>query len=119
MITCVCVCVHVYVIQDIYSWGMIMWEMLTGELPWYGCQNMVIMRKVVINKERPDLPGKTRLTLCALWHCVFPVSTWHQQGSIRLLLRFASCVSRRLPLWPTPARAQALRHMNDRVLHLG
>lgn len=36
---------------------MIMWEMLTGQLPWYGCNNMGIIYNVVFKHERPDLPG--------------------------------------------------------------
>lgn len=32
-------------------------EMLTGQLPWYGCPTMAIIYSVVFKKERPELPG--------------------------------------------------------------
>lgn len=44
--------------QDVYSWAIIMAEMLTGKLPWYGCPTMAIIYNVVFKKERPELPGE-------------------------------------------------------------
>jgi hypothetical protein len=43
--------------QDVYSWAMIMWEMLCGQLPWYGMTNVQILFAVTVNQQRPDLPG--------------------------------------------------------------
>jgi serine/threonine protein kinase len=44
-------------LQDVYSWAIIMCEMLTGQPPWLGCNNMAIMASVVVRNERPDLPS--------------------------------------------------------------
>ncbi|KAJ9535030.1 hypothetical protein QJQ45_029700, partial [Haematococcus lacustris] len=41
---------------DVYSWAIIMWEMLTGQLPWLGCNNAAIIGAVAFKGERPDLP---------------------------------------------------------------
>lgn len=41
---------------DVYSWAIIMAEMLTGQLPWYGCPTMAIIYNVVFKQERPELP---------------------------------------------------------------
>jgi hypothetical protein len=45
------------ILQDVYSWAMIMCEMLTGQLPWLGCNNMAIICNVAFKHERPELPG--------------------------------------------------------------
>ncbi|KAL6748367.1 kinase-like domain-containing protein [Haematococcus lacustris] len=42
--------------SDVYSWAIIMWEMLTGQLPWYGCNNAAIIGAVAFRDERPELP---------------------------------------------------------------
>ncbi len=42
--------------QDVYSWAVVMAEMLTGELPWYGLHTMAIIYNVA-NGRRPALPG--------------------------------------------------------------
>jgi hypothetical protein len=58
--------------QDVYSWAMIMCEMLSGQLPWLGCNNMAIICNVAFKHERPELPGednKRELEQCQ------PVST--------------------------------------------
>eukprot|EP00983_Pelagomonas_calceolata_P043603 1138969-Pelagomonas_calceolata.AAC.1 len=33
-------------------------EMLTGQLPWYGCPTMAIIYNVVFKQERPELPDR-------------------------------------------------------------
>ncbi len=42
--------------QDVYSWAIIMCEMLSGQPPWLGCSNVQIMASVVLRQERPELP---------------------------------------------------------------
>eukprot|EP00798_Chlamydomonas_sp_ICE-L_P032475 gene32475-17710_t len=41
---------------DVYSWAIIMWEMLTQQMPWYGSNNMGIIYNVVYKGLRPELP---------------------------------------------------------------
>eukprot|EP00798_Chlamydomonas_sp_ICE-L_P009219 gene9219-16363_t len=41
---------------DIYSWAIIMWEMLTKEIPWIGLSNMCIMYGVSRIGQRPEIP---------------------------------------------------------------
>jgi serine/threonine protein kinase len=42
---------------DIWSWGIIMVEMVTGEVPWHGMRPQQIAMAVGIKKRTPSIPG--------------------------------------------------------------
>ncbi|OHT14256.1 TKL family protein kinase [Tritrichomonas foetus] len=44
---------------DVYSFGMMLWEMLTKEVPFYGFEAPQVIYTVVIQKQRPDIPENT------------------------------------------------------------
>ena len=43
--------------SDVYSYGILLWEIYDRGIPWRGLQPMQIMRKVVDKRERPPLPS--------------------------------------------------------------
>eukprot|EP00291_Cryptomonas_curvata_P001308 CAMPEP_0172198500 /NCGR_PEP_ID=MMETSP1050-20130122/28125_1 /TAXON_ID=233186 /ORGANISM="Cryptomonas curvata, Strain CCAP979/52" /LENGTH=1002 /DNA_ID=CAMNT_0012875335 /DNA_START=44 /DNA_END=3055 /DNA_ORIENTATION=- len=57
---------------DIYSFAMLTWEMLTGQLPWDGSNFQDVRHAVACAGERPPTPPNTPLPLAELitdcWH---------------------------------------------------
>ena len=51
---------------DVYAYGMIVFEVLTGENPWRGLNQMQIMMQVCIKKERPTIDVDAPADLVAL-----------------------------------------------------
>ena len=51
---------------DVYAYGMIVFEVLTGENPWRGLNQMQIMMQVCIKKERPTIDVDAPADLAAL-----------------------------------------------------
>ena len=43
--------------SDVYSYGILLWEIYDRGIPWRGLQPMQIMRKVVDKCERPPMPS--------------------------------------------------------------
>jgi len=72
--------------QDVYSWAVIMAELLTGQLPWYGVATMAIIYNVVFKKERPELPGARGMAGAApKWGCWSAGPCWgHQVWTISM-----------------------------------
>ena len=44
---------------DVYSFGIVMWEVLTRLVPYKGLDRQTIQHKVVVEKARPLVPGET------------------------------------------------------------
>ncbi|KAK8852969.1 hypothetical protein M9Y10_017966 [Tritrichomonas musculus] len=44
---------------DVYSFGMMLWEMLTKEVPFYGLETPQVIYSVVFQKKRPEIPDTT------------------------------------------------------------
>ena len=65
---------HVTERSDIYSFGIIMWECITGQRPWANCAQMAIIYQVEQRGRRPEWPKsvvvpeslKRLIKLC--WH---------------------------------------------------
>ena len=51
---------------DVYAYGMIVFEVLTGDTPWSGLNQMQIMMQVCIQKDRPKVDGDAPADLVAL-----------------------------------------------------
>jgi serine/threonine protein kinase len=52
--------------SDVYAYGMIVFEVLTGDMPWRGLNQMQIMMQVCIQKDRPKIDGDAPADLVAL-----------------------------------------------------
>ncbi|OHT02315.1 TKL family protein kinase [Tritrichomonas foetus] len=48
---------------DVYSFGLILWEMLTGEVPFAGLESAQVIYNVVIQQQRPIIPENTPIYL--------------------------------------------------------
>ncbi len=48
---------HISPPSDIFSFGVVLWEVMSGKLPWQSCTSMHIMYQVVCNTARPPLPN--------------------------------------------------------------
>jgi serine/threonine protein kinase len=44
---------------DVYSLGLVLWEMLAGERPWAGLRSHEILYAVVLQGKRPPIPKPT------------------------------------------------------------
>ena len=51
---------------DVYAYGMIVFEVLAGDTPWSGLNQMQIMMQVCIQKDRPKIDGGAPADLVAL-----------------------------------------------------
>ncbi|GIL85195.1 hypothetical protein Vretimale_10814 [Volvox reticuliferus] len=46
--------------SDVYSLGMIMWELFTRQPPWHNMRDVAIAYNVHVNKARPPMPSKDK-----------------------------------------------------------
>lgn len=51
---------------DVYSYGMILWEMLTEQVPFSGLESAQVILKTVIQQSRPPIPENTPHNLTIL-----------------------------------------------------
>jgi len=58
--------------SDVYSFAVVLWEILTCEIPWKGVNGAVVINKVSKKKERPEIPEsctpKLRKLIENCWH---------------------------------------------------
>lgn len=57
---------------DVYSFAVVFWQILTGELPFQSYSRKVYMERVVLGHQRPSCPrhwpGRLRILLNQCWH---------------------------------------------------
>eukprot|EP01103_Thecamoeba_quadrilineata_P004779 TRINITY_DN1461_c0_g2_i1.p1 TRINITY_DN1461_c0_g2~~TRINITY_DN1461_c0_g2_i1.p1 ORF type:complete len:212 (+),score=28.16 TRINITY_DN1461_c0_g2_i1:497-1132(+) len=63
---------------DVYSFGIVLWELYTGGIPYEGLSNQMIYSQVVHNGSRPPLPPHLAIVLKNLIG-----DCWHPQPSRR------------------------------------
>lgn len=66
---------------DIFGFGMVLWEMVTGEHAWGGLPYGQIVKLVVRQKQQPPLPSDTPRQLrvssaCTACQIPFPACQW-------------------------------------------
>jgi len=49
--------------SDVYSFGVIAWEIVSRKMPWANFNARTIFHKVVLAKERPEIPSDTAADL--------------------------------------------------------
>ncbi len=81
---------------DVYSLGMMMWEMLAGRTPWAECESEAAMIMLVVRDAQAAMSGGTR----AWQECAFTDFSWRRR------LRAQVDEGRRPPL-PLPAAKDA------------
>jgi serine/threonine protein kinase len=91
---------------DVYAFGIIVWEMCAGMIPWAGVPDATIMFKVAMKGERPMVErGRW-----PAWCCDLMEACWHQDRKLRPIM--ADVVQRvrerRLRLFPNPLLLQVL-----------
>jgi TPR repeat protein len=64
---------------DVYAFGIIVWEMCSGMIPWAGIPEQTIMFKVTVKGERPTVErGRW-----PAWACDLMEACWHQDPKKR------------------------------------
>ncbi|XP_072031730.1 mitogen-activated protein kinase kinase kinase 21-like [Amphiura filiformis] len=54
--------------SDIYSYGIVVWEIFTTQTPFKGCEYQNVMWRVCIKKERPQIPDDCPEEIARLLH---------------------------------------------------
>lgn len=52
--------------SDVYSYGVVVWEIVSRQLPWQGVSADGVFLKVVIHGKRPEVPPGAPLVLASL-----------------------------------------------------
>lgn len=63
---------------DVYSYGMLLWEMVTHEIPFQGMRDIQVAMEVINQNRRPDIPPQTPHSLKSLIE-----KCWHRDPKVR------------------------------------
>lgn len=80
--------------SDIYSFGMVVWEILTRKIPWAGeSHGFEIFRRVALKGERPDIPEEVPADLVYIMRACWVTVPSERPSfeSILKLMEFYDC----------------------------
>jgi hypothetical protein len=79
---------------DVYSYGMVLWEMLTGHTPFSGKTEVQVQQLVVLENRRPQMPADAPAGLKALIYACWEADPRKRPTFAEIVQRFASHVAR-------------------------
>ena len=69
---------HHVCLQDMFSFGVLLWELVTLQKPWHGLNNYEIMFRVGVKGDRLPLPADCPLEVVAITKCCWRVKPQHR-----------------------------------------
>ena len=79
--------------SDVYSFSIIAWEIVSGQMPWTNLNARSIFRRVVLAGERPEIPKGIAMEVEEMLHL-----SWHENPEKRP--KFADIIES-MTSWPT------------------
>ena len=83
--------------SDVYSYGLVLWEMVSGKLPFEECKLMTDLEAKVLDGERPSIPPNTPLLFSKLIEECWGGVPQDRPSFSKIVLAFARMIGEILP----------------------